>query len=166
MEITEIRVFPVEEDKLKAYASIVLDDCFIVNDLKVIAGKKGLFISMPSRRRKRGGYRDVAHPLNNETRDLIERRVIAEYRRSVSEEVPERRTLDDDEIPPAEEAPSRPSSAPPPEPEPDDSDAPPLAARSAEPDPASRAVDEPEPSRPSLEEVEERHLRDSFWSVS
>ena len=83
MQITEVRVFPVDEEKLKAYASIVLDACFIVNDLKVIEGKRGLFISMPSRRRKRGGYRDVAHPLNNETRRMIEEQVLAEYQRAL-----------------------------------------------------------------------------------
>ena len=85
MQITEVRVFPVDEEKLKAYASIVLDACFIVNDLKVIEGKRGLFISMPSRRRKRGGYRDVAHPLNNETRRMIEEGVLAEYQRALGD---------------------------------------------------------------------------------
>jgi len=85
MQITEVRVFPVDEEKLKAYASIVLDACFIVNDLKVIEGKRGLFISMPSRRRKRGGYRDVAHPLNNETRKKIEESIIAKYREVLEE---------------------------------------------------------------------------------
>src|SRR5262249_35233429 len=83
MQITEGRGFPVDEGKLKAYASIVVDACFIVNDLKVIEGKRGLFISMPSRRRKRGGYRDVAHPLNNETRRMIEEQVLAEYQRAL-----------------------------------------------------------------------------------
>ena len=85
MQSTEVRVFPVDEEKLKAYASIVLDACFIVNDLKVIEGKRGLFISMPSRRRKRGGYRDVAHPLNNETRRMIEEKIIAEYHKVLTE---------------------------------------------------------------------------------
>ena len=85
MQITEVRVFPVDEEKLKAYASIVLDACFIINDLKIIEGKRGLFISMPSRRRKRGGYRDVAHPLNNETRRMIEECVLAEYQRALGE---------------------------------------------------------------------------------
>src|SRR5688572_6991779 len=72
MQITEVRVFPVDEDKLKAFASIVIDDVFVVSDIKIIDGKNGRFLSMPSTKRKDGSFRDVAHPLNNETRRLIE----------------------------------------------------------------------------------------------
>jgi len=79
MEITEVKVFPVEEEKLKAYVSIILDRCFMVNDIKVIHGKDGLFISMPSRRKKNGDFKDVAHPLNNETRRWMESRILEEY---------------------------------------------------------------------------------------
>jgi len=84
MEITEVRVFPVHEEKLKAFVSIVFDHCFMVNDLKVIQGKDGLFLSMPSRRKKNGEYKDVAHPLNNETRRRLEERVLGEYARVLS----------------------------------------------------------------------------------
>ncbi len=80
MEVTEVKVFPVEEDKLKAYVTITLDDCFVVRDLKVIRGTSGLFISMPSKKRRDGTYKDVAHPLNSETRRMIEERIIAAYR--------------------------------------------------------------------------------------
>ena len=80
MEVTEVRVFPVEEDKLKAFVSIILDDCFVVSDIKIINGTNGLFISMPSKRRKNGTFRDIAHPLNNETRKKIEDQVLAKYR--------------------------------------------------------------------------------------
>lgn len=80
MEITEVRVFPVQEEKLKAFVSIVLDRCFMVNDIKVIQGKDGLFISMPSRRKKNGEFKDVAHPLNQETRTWVEERILGEYR--------------------------------------------------------------------------------------
>src|SRR5258706_1077731 len=80
MEITEVRVFPVEEEKLKAYVSIVIDDCFVVSDIKIINGTSGLFISMPSKRRKNGTFRDIAHPLNNDTRKQIEDKVLARYR--------------------------------------------------------------------------------------
>ena len=82
MEITQVKVFPVEEEKLKAYVSIVLDDCFLVSDLKVIQGPNGLFISMPSKRKKNGEFKDVAHPLNRETREKMERRILAEYEKA------------------------------------------------------------------------------------
>jgi len=68
MEITEVRVFPVNEDKLKAYATITFDRCFVVRDLKVIQGNNGLFVAMPSNKRKDGTFKDTAHPLNTETR--------------------------------------------------------------------------------------------------
>ena len=82
MNITQVKVFPVAEEKLKAYVSIVLDDCFLVSDLKVIQGPNGLFISMPSKRKKNGEFKDVAHPLNRETRELMERRILEEYERA------------------------------------------------------------------------------------
>ena len=79
MEITEIKIYPVQESgRLKAYATMVFDDCFIVRDLKIIEGDKGLFISMPSRRRK-DGFRDIVHPLNAHTRTKIENKIIEEY---------------------------------------------------------------------------------------
>ena len=79
MNITQVKVFPVSEEKLKAYVSIVLDDCFLVSDLKVIQGPNGLFISMPSKRKKNGEFKDIAHPLNRETRERMERRILDEY---------------------------------------------------------------------------------------
>ncbi len=83
MNITQVKVFPVTEEKLKAYVSIVLDDCFLVSDLKVIQGPNGLFISMPSKRKKNGEFKDVAHPLNRETREMMERRILEEYGRAL-----------------------------------------------------------------------------------
>jgi stage V sporulation protein G len=80
MEITQVRIFPVGEDKLKAFASVVLDDCFVVSDIKIIDGARGLFVSMPSKKRKNGTFRDVAHPLNSETRKLFEDAIIERYR--------------------------------------------------------------------------------------
>ncbi|OGQ14089.1 MAG: septation protein SpoVG [Deltaproteobacteria bacterium RIFCSPHIGHO2_02_FULL_40_11] len=80
MEITEVKVFPVGEDKLKAYVTITLDNCFVVRDLKVIKGKNGLFVAMPSKKLKNGTFKDIAHPLNNETRDLIESKVLTQYK--------------------------------------------------------------------------------------
>jgi len=79
MKITEIRVFPVDEEKLKAYITIVLDDCFVVRDLKVIQGNAGLFVAMPNKRRKDGQYRDIAHPLNQDTRTDMEEEILKAY---------------------------------------------------------------------------------------
>jgi stage V sporulation protein G len=81
MEITQVKVFPVEEERLKAYVSIVLDDCFLVSDLKVIQGPNGVFVSMPSKRKKNGEFKDIAHPLNRDTRERMERRILSEYER-------------------------------------------------------------------------------------
>jgi len=81
VNITQVKVFPVSEEKLKAYVSIVLDECFLVSDLKVIQGPNGLFISMPSKRKKNGEFKDIAHPLNRETREQMERRILEEYER-------------------------------------------------------------------------------------
>ena len=79
MNITQVKVFPVAEEKLKAFVSIVIDECFLVSDLKVIQGPNGLFISMPSKRKKNGEFKDVAHPLNRETRERMEKRILEEY---------------------------------------------------------------------------------------
>lgn len=79
MEITEVKVFPVDEEKLKAYITIVLDDCFVIRDLKIISGNGGLFVAMPSKRRKDGTFKDIAHPLNQTTRALLEKRVLDAY---------------------------------------------------------------------------------------
>ncbi len=85
MDVTEVRVFPVDEDKLRAYVTITFDHCFVVRDLKLIRGNTGLFVSMPSKRRKDGTYKDIAHPLNNETRRMIEEKIIAEYEKMLAD---------------------------------------------------------------------------------
>lgn len=79
MEITEIKVFPVNEEKLKAYVTIILDNCFVVRDLKIINGNTGLFVAMPSKKRKDGAFKDIAHPLNSETRDMMEKQILDAY---------------------------------------------------------------------------------------
>lgn len=84
MEITEVRVYPVDEEKLKAYVTITFDNCFVVRDIKIIKGQEGLFVSMPSRKRRDGTYKDTAHPLNNETRQRIEDAILAEYQRELA----------------------------------------------------------------------------------
>ena len=84
MEITEIKVFPTRDGgRLKAYATVVFDNCFIIRDLKVIEGQKGLFVSMPSRKRKDGSFRDIVHPLNVEMRTKIEQGIIEEFERVI-----------------------------------------------------------------------------------
>ena len=88
MEITGVRIFLRNDEKLKGFATITFDDCFIIRDLKVINGNNGLFIAMPSRKRKDGTFRDVAHPLNNETRKKIEDRVLEEYQKEVAKGPP------------------------------------------------------------------------------
>lgn len=135
MEITQVKIFPVQEEKLKAFVSVVFDHCFMVNDIKVIQGKDGLFLSMPSRRKKSGEFKDVAHPLNNETRRLIEEKVLDCYRLEVDDPTPRRPDRLDEE--PEEALP----------------EVPPVAAAAAT-------------TEKTLEEVQEIHLSDSFWSVS
>lgn len=184
MEITEVKVFPIGEEKLKAFVSVVFDRCFMVNDIKIIQGRDGLFISMPSRKKKNGEFKDVAHPLNNETRRRIEGQVLGEYQRVLAER--------GEELP----APPRITVAPPVT---DGAAASPAVnGRAAEPvDPPSEAVpvmpaggvSQPAADglaaraasdagssgareggsgeqEPTLEEIQELHLRDSFWSVS
>ena len=79
MEITEVRTFPHDNRKLKAFASVTFDGCFVVKGLKIIEGKKGRFVAMPSRRKRGGIYEDVAHPLNSEMREYVERMVLLKY---------------------------------------------------------------------------------------
>lgn len=86
MKITEVKVYPANEGKLKAYATMVFDECFIVRDMKIIKSDKGLFVSMPSRRKKDGSFKDIVHPLNSETRKMIEDQVIEEYKKVAGDE--------------------------------------------------------------------------------
>jgi stage V sporulation protein G len=86
MRITEIKVLPVDGDeKLKAYVTIKLDDCFVVRDMKVIKGIGGYFVAMPAKKMKDGTYRDLVHPLDKSTRQMLEDQVMDEYRRVQSE---------------------------------------------------------------------------------
>ena len=83
MKITEVKIFPVNEERLKAYVTITIEASFVVRDLKVIQGPQGLFIAMPSKKRKDGQFRDIAHPLNQETRQLIEDLVFEAYEKEL-----------------------------------------------------------------------------------
>ena len=81
MQITDVRVRKVtKEGKMRAVVSITIDDVFVVHDIKVIEGEKGLFIAMPSRKASDGEYRDIAHPINSETRDKIQSLILEKYR--------------------------------------------------------------------------------------
>jgi stage V sporulation protein G len=83
MEITDVKVIPVDDEKLKAFVSIVFDQCFVVTDIKIIHGPKGLFVSMPSKKRKDGTFKDIAHPLNNQMRQYLEDKVLTVYKQQV-----------------------------------------------------------------------------------
>jgi stage V sporulation protein G len=81
MNITKVSVRQVDMNKVKAIASITIDDDFVVHDLRVVEGERGLFVAMPSRKLPSGNFRDVAHPINSETREMIQNVVLEEYRR-------------------------------------------------------------------------------------
>ena len=86
MQITDVRVRKVtKEGKMRAVVSITMDDVFVVHDIKVIEGEKGLFIAMPSRKASDGEYRDIAHPINSETRDKIQSLILEKYQEVASE---------------------------------------------------------------------------------
>lgn len=87
MNITEIRIrlMKKEEVRLRAIATITIDNCFAVHDIKVLEGENGLFISMPSKKTPAGEYKDIVHPLNNETRAHLSDLIIAEYQKALAE---------------------------------------------------------------------------------
>ena len=90
MKITDVRVRKVaKEGKMKAVVSITLDDIFVVHDIKVIEGDKGLFIAMPSRKSGEGEYRDMAHPINSETREWVQKVILEVYEKALQEMVDE-----------------------------------------------------------------------------
>ena len=81
MEITEVRISPAKGGKVRAFVGIVIDDCFVVNDLRVMSGREEqLYVTMPARKTRNGQMREVANPLNSETRQVIEDKVLEEYR--------------------------------------------------------------------------------------
>ena len=86
MEITDVRVRKVtKEGKMKAVVSITIDDEFVVHDIKVIEGEKGLFIAMPSKKAADGEYRDIAHPINSSTRENLQRVILESYEKALEE---------------------------------------------------------------------------------
>lgn len=86
MQITDVRVRKItKEGKMKAIVSITLDDEFVVHDIKVIEGEKGLFIAMPSKKATDGEYRDIAHPINSSTREAIQKIILEHYEKTIDE---------------------------------------------------------------------------------
>ena len=86
MKISDVRVRIVQKEdiKLKAVASITIDDCFVIHDIKVIEGNEGYFVAMPSRKTNDGEYKDIAHPINTETREEIRKIVLAKYEEALA----------------------------------------------------------------------------------
>ena len=85
MQITDVRIRKVEkEGKMKAVVSITIDEEFVVHDIKIIEGEKGLFIAMPSRKAADGEYRDIAHPINSDTRDRIQKLILEKYQETMA----------------------------------------------------------------------------------
>ncbi len=95
MEITEITVTLRNEEKLKAFVNITFDDQFVVRGLKVIKGSNGFFISMPSRKMPDGSFRDIAHPINKEFRELVEKIIIDKYTQQLEKERSEETVITD-----------------------------------------------------------------------
>ncbi|MBQ2931486.1 MAG: septation regulator SpoVG [Clostridia bacterium] len=90
MQITDIKVRKINaEGRMKAVVSVTFDDCFVVHDIKVIEGQEKLFIAMPSRKTPDGEFKDIAHPINADTRELLQNMILASYEESLNEETEE-----------------------------------------------------------------------------
>jgi stage V sporulation protein G len=83
MRVTEIRIYPTNEDLVRAYVTITFDNCLMIREIKVIKGTTGYFVSMPSRKQRDGTRQAIAYPANAETRDMIEQAILAEYEKVV-----------------------------------------------------------------------------------
>ncbi len=86
MEITRVIVREIDMNMVKGIASIILDDCFVVHDLRVVDGDRGFFVAMPSRKLPNGDFKDIAHPLNSETREKVQEAVLREFFRMRNEQ--------------------------------------------------------------------------------
>lgn len=99
MEVTETRIFLADEERLKAYVTVTFDNCFVVRDLKIINGNSGLFVAMPSKKKKDGSYKDIAHPINSDFRNYLERLILDKYQdelKMVDAGFPIKRATEDD----------------------------------------------------------------------
>ena len=87
MQVTDVRIRRIQTDgKLRAYVSITFDDAFVVHDLRIIDGRKGMFVAMPSKLLPNGNHKDIAHPINTEVREMIQSAVLKEYQATEQEE--------------------------------------------------------------------------------
>ncbi len=85
MQVTDVRIRKItNEGRMKAIVSVTFDNCFVVHDIKIIEGQNGLFIAMPSRKTPEGEFKDIAHPINQETRDMVQKAVIEKYEAVIS----------------------------------------------------------------------------------
>ncbi len=89
MQITEVKIYPMDEDLVRAYVTIVFDDCLMIGEIKIIKGTTGLFVWMPTKKQRDGTHRDIAYPINTETRIMIEQAILAEYKKVIAESGPE-----------------------------------------------------------------------------
>lgn len=92
MNITQVQVYPKEGERVKGYVTIVLDESFLVSDIKIIYGKNGYFISMPAKKKKNGKFKDIAHPITKEFREQIENAIFAEYEKQIGKKLNQRKT--------------------------------------------------------------------------
>lgn len=99
MKITEVRVFPKNEEKLKAYAAVTFDECFVVHNLRIVKGEKGLMVCMPSRKKNDGTFKDIAHPITNDFRGQMEKLVLKAYDQKLKEAEAQAANLQDAVMP-------------------------------------------------------------------
>ncbi|MFC1501461.1 septation regulator SpoVG [Elusimicrobiota bacterium] len=85
MKITEVRVFPKGEEKLKAYAAVTFDDVFVIHNLRIVQGERGLMVCMPSRKKTDGTFKDIAHPINSDFRKELEQKILNAYEEKIKE---------------------------------------------------------------------------------
>lgn len=83
---TKVRIVKRDDGKLKAVASIIIDDCFAIHDIKIISGSDGVFIAMPSRKTPDGDFKDIAHPINTETREFVKELILSAYKKTMEEQ--------------------------------------------------------------------------------
>ncbi len=88
MKVTDVKIVPVNEDRLKGYVTVTIDGCFVIRDIKIIQGHDGLFVAMPSKKKKDGTYRDIAHPVNQETREIFEKQIFDAYEKMLADGPP------------------------------------------------------------------------------
>jgi stage V sporulation protein G len=91
MKITDVKIYPTDDDVVRAYVTIVFDNCLMIGEIKIIKGTAGLFVWMPSKKQSDGTHRDIAYAINTATRNMIEQTILAEYEKVVAESKGERK---------------------------------------------------------------------------